>query len=274
MIAPVLFGGLLVLIGLIYYLNTLPSYIAEAVAERTDPNRSIRVTIEADDYGIPKEKLAAIVDEFRDRPADIRSNLVNLTFQADANGLGVSLSPGVDADLVKVNFLENEAIKDYYLNRSDELDRARLNEITHGLASLCDDWAAAPEGRKNDTLPEYRYSVVYNVFVKGLGRLCQAVVDGSAYPCVHENSNGEFYFLVPAGSQNFTIQERARLPESPFFPSEFRVDVKIPVKSAESTFIEQDVEKEPAEPAPSETEGSEITQPNEHTQDDLSIDLE
>ena len=246
-IAPLLCGGLLIMIGLIYYLSTLPSYITQATAQRMDPHRSIHVTISPNDYRLDEETFSKIVEEFRERPGIVRSNLVNLTFQADAGGLGVSLSPGPDADLVQVLTLENPDIKEYYINHADELDEARLAEIKRGLISLCNDWANAPEDRKNETLPEYRSTVVYNAFVKGLGRLCHAVVDGNAYPCVHENSKGEFYFLVPTGCESFTIRERGELPEAPFFPSEFKILVSIPTQTAEAVIIEEDPNSESPE---------------------------
>ncbi|WP_417850797.1 hypothetical protein [Thalassoglobus sp.] len=227
LIPPILFGSVFVIVGFWFYMSSQPSYEGLLEGERLNPNQSIRLEIKGTDFSIDQNVFSQIVDEVRKRPSAVRSNLVNLQFSAGSKGLEISLRPGSEADLVKVPILQLEAVDQYYQNHLDTLEDARLDELKAGLISLSKDWAAAPEGEKNSTLPNYRNAVVYNSFVKGLGRICYASVGNAMYPCVHENSEGDLYFLVPVGTKEFWIKERSELPETPFFPSSFLVHVQV-----------------------------------------------
>lgn len=224
---PLLFGGIFVAIGIAYWQWTQPDYTGSLVAEQLNPNQSIQIQLDGTIFNIDQKVFDQIVNEVRDSPSTVRSNLVNLRFSAGADGLEITLSPGMQAVLVKVPISQHEAVNKFYRNHYDELDDHRLDEMQAGLISLANDWVKAPEGTKNDTLPEYRNNVVYNAFVKGLGRICYARIGNQIYPCIHEDSTGALYFLVPEGTETFSIRERQDLPEHPIFPSEFRIDVTV-----------------------------------------------
>ncbi|QDT33357.1 hypothetical protein [Thalassoglobus polymorphus] len=227
LIPPILFGSIFVSVGIWFYMSSQPSYEGLLEGERLNPSQSIRLEIKGADFSIDQKVFSQIVDEVRKRPSAVRSNLVNLQFSAGSKGLEISLRPGSEADLVKVPILQLEAVDQYYQEHLDTLEDARLDELKAGLISLSEDWTNAPEGEKNSTLPNYRNQVVYNSFVKGLGRICYASVGNAIYPCVHENSEGDLYFLVPVGTKEFWIKERSELPETPFFPSSFLVHVQV-----------------------------------------------
>ncbi len=237
MIPPLLFGGIFVAIGIWYFISTKPSYEGELTGERLNPNQTIQIEIKSSDFQIDQKIFSQIVDEVRERPSAVRSNLVNLRFSAGAKGLGISLRPGSEADLVKVPVSQLGPVELYYQEQMSELEDARFDELQQGLLSLSKDWVNAPEDEKNSTLPNYRKEVVYNSFVKGLGRICYANVDGLEYPCVHENSDGDLYFLVPIGTKEFWIQEREKIKGTPFFPSLFQVHVKVAHSKLDSAVL-------------------------------------
>lgn len=260
-IAPVIFGGILVAIGLFYYNSTKPSYEGTLAAERINPNQSIQIELEGEAFNIDQQVFSQIVDELRKSPSSIRSNLVNLTFAAGANGIEMTLRPGIQAELVKVPVTNMKSVEDFYQIHFDELDDARLDEIQRGLKSLAEEWVLASEGAKNETLPNYRNSVAYNAFVKGLGRIVFAQIGKAMYPCVHEDGSGALYFLVPIGTETFTIRERSELDETPVFPSEFNIQATIerpklatpemvPVEPEAGTEIETQAEPIPYEAPP------------------------
>ena len=241
---PLLFGGVLVLVALLYYGNTRPSYIGEVAGILIDPNRSLRVTISPDDYDVPAEQFASIVEEFQEQPGSLRSDLVSLQFTSEGELLNVSLRPGVGSDMIKVPLLTQESVKKFYAEYRAELDRERFAEIEKEFAALCEEWESVPEHLRDEKLAEYRHAVIYNSFVNGLGRICQAVVGSQAYPCVHENSEGEFFFLVPTGVKKFSIRERADLKEPGYFPTEFRIEVSVKDETATEKIEKQEVTSE------------------------------
>lgn len=227
LLPPVFFGGLLAIAGFLYYLQSLPSYEGTLEASRQNFNQSIQVELQGTSFKIDDEIFSQIADELRDHPSEVRSDLVNLSFRAGAEGLAISLRPGSEAELVKVPVAQLKPVAKYYQDHFNELNDHRIAEMQAGLISLSSDWVNAPEGEKNSTLPNYRNSVVYNAFVKGLGRICYANVGGAMYPCVHEDGDVALYFLIPTGTESFTIRERSELDETPFFPSKFLIQVKV-----------------------------------------------
>lgn len=256
-IAPLVFGGIFVAIAFIYYNRTKPSYVGELTAEKLNPNQSIQIELEGEAFNIDQKVFSQIVDELRKSPSAVHSNLVYLKFAAGANGMEMSLRPGVQADLVKVPVTNIDTIAKFYKEEFDTLDDARLAEIQAGLLSLAEEWVRASEGSKNETLPNYRNSVAYNAFVKGLGRIVYAQVDNAIYPCVHEDGTGSLYFLVPIGTEEFTIRERSELDETPVFPSELSIQVTIErpkLGTSELVPVEPDAESIPIAEPDSETE--------------------
>lgn len=227
LIPPLLFGGLFVAIGLTYYYWTRPSYLGTLEGERQNPNQSIQIELDGSAFNIDNKIFSQIVEELRRSPSAVRSNLVNLRFRAGAEGIEVALRPGSAAELIKVPVGDLKPVAEYYRDHFDELDDARINELQAALIELCTEWASAPEEEKNETLPEYRNSVFYNAFVKGLGRVCYALVDNAIYPCIHEDAQGALYFLVPMGTKSFVIKEREELEVTPVFPSEFEIQVTV-----------------------------------------------
>jgi hypothetical protein len=229
LIPPLLFGGLLIGIGMAYLYWSQPSYEAAVTGTRMSPDGMLTTTVQGRRFDIPQEVFDELVDELRQNMSDLYSNLVQLQFRGGPRGLEIGLRPGVDADLVKVPVLSVPSVSRYYEEQYNAWDEARLAEMQRALSSLCQDWVQASEQRKTATLPEYRHELAYNAFVFGLGRICEAVIDNARYPCVHEDARGFLYFLVPTGTERFVIRERADLREreGPFFPSRFAITVQV-----------------------------------------------
>lgn len=227
LIGPGLFGTLLVIIAVTYYVWSLPSFLGQLPGERLSPNQSIQVPLRGSLFDIDQKAFQRIVDDVRQSPIELRSELVILRMQTAADGLQLSLQPGGGADLIRVQVQTLAPVNKHYRNHYDRLDDARLLEIQNALVSLGHDWLKAPEDGKTQMFPNYRHSLIYNAFVKGLGRICYARVGNAMYPCVHENLDGVLYFVVPKGTKEFAILERQEVPETPFFPSQFRIDVVV-----------------------------------------------
>lgn len=269
-IAPFAFGGIIVLIVFSYYNSTKPSYLGELTAEKLNPNQSIQIELEGESFNIDQKIFSQIVDELRKSPSAVHSNLVHLKFAAGANGMEMALRPGVQADLVKVPVTDIATIAKFYKEEFDTLDDARLAEIQEGLLSLAEEWVLASEGSKNETLPNYRNSVAYNAFVKGLGRIVYARVGNAIYPCVHEDGTGSLYFLVPTGTEEFTIRERNELDETPVFPSELSIQVTIErpkLATPELIPVEPDAESMPIDDPDSE---SKMEMEDKETEEEMS----
>ncbi len=265
MIPPILFGGLFVIIGVVFHVMTRPNFTGELIGNKLDPNQVISVSIQGSMYNIPKQPFHELVDELRQRPSAVRSNLVNLRFDAGAGDtLKVSLRPGIEADLIRVPIQDLKAVQKHYDNNYSKLNDERLHELQDALTALCNDWKNSPEDQKLKTLPDYRDKIGFNAFVKGLGRICEAIVivDGlpARYPCVHEDGTGSLAFLVPVGTEQFMIRQRTDIGTR-FFPSKFEINITVPLPNTNPEII-PDAPVDPAESVPiplQETEKSNET---------------
>ncbi len=231
LIPPLIFLGIFLVIGLIYWRWSQPKFHGTLAGERLNPNQFIQTDIRADRFTIPKQTFNALVGEFRERPADLRSNLVNLRFSGGPDGIAINLRPGSEADLVQVPVSAMSAVAKYYRDRYNAWDDLRQAEMQDALERMCEHWLPLDESAKRAELPAYRESVAYNAFVRGLGRLCEAVVISGGqpvkYPCVHEDAEGQLYFLVPARTKDFTVVQRGDLKLADGLPGSFKIKVMV-----------------------------------------------
>lgn len=267
-IPPVIFGGILVGIAVAYLNWNQVSFSGELPGERMNPNQSIHIELVGKSFNIDQSIFSQIVDEVRERPSAVHSNLVNLRFAGGANGLAIALRPGSASVLVKVSLNDHKPIAKFYKDHFDELDDARIKELQQGLISLARDWTQAPEGTKNETLPNYRNSVVYNSFVKGLGRVCHARIGNVMYPCIHEDHSGALYFLVPIGTTNFEIRERTDLEQAAVLPADFLIKVTVQLAEIASPLLAPDHES--TEPA---SEGETVPEPMTETPESQPVTI-
>lgn len=258
LLPPLIFGGLLIAIGFVYLYWSRPSYQGTLTASRLDPNQAISTSIGRKDFAVLRENFSQIIDDLRQHPSSIRSNLVNVVFGGGPEGMNITIRPGIDAELVKVPVLELKSLQEFYLKKFDALNGARLAEMQTALVSMSEQWAHAPENQKSATLADYRDKIAYNAFLLGLGRICEAIVDQNRYPCVHEDGEGSLYFLIPVGTRTFRIRERMDL-QLQWLPSNFEITVQVPPP-------QQQIKREPVfetEPEPVITEPYPTTPANE-----------
>ncbi|MEW4489113.1 hypothetical protein AB1L42_13615 [Thalassoglobus sp. JC818] len=271
LLPPLFFGGLLVLLGVFYSLQTQPVFTGTISGERLPADHILRMELKADDFSIPQQRFNTVLEQLRETPTTVRSNLVVLDLVADGDKLRMTLSPGRQAEFVKARLLSLADIDTFYQDQFRELEQQRFQELKASINRMFEEWSDPQASSQNALLPEYRQAVVYNTFVSGLGRICHAVQEQTAYPCVYESQSGDFYFLVPIGTESFTIRERKTAGDNTILPSEFAVEVNVAPQIAEdltievethetepedSSDMESDAESEPSDDSPSDPESA------------------
>ncbi|WP_146508815.1 hypothetical protein [Thalassoglobus neptunius] len=270
LLPPLFFGGLLVLLGVIYSFQTRPVFTGTIQGERLPADHILRMELKAEDFSIPEERFNTVLEQLKETPTTVRSNLVVLDLSANGNKLQMTLSPGRQAEFVKAPLLSLSDINTFYQDQFRDLEQQRFQELKSGINRMFEEWSDPQASSQNALLPEYRQSVVYNTFVSGLGRICHAVEELTAYPCVHESQSGDFYFLVPIGTETFTIHERKADGAISVFPSEFAVKVNVAPQTAEDLEIEVEThEAESEDPTDMESETS-----DDSTSDDSTSGME
>ncbi len=237
LIPPLFFGAIFLVIGVVYWIWSQPSYEGTMTGTVVISSYSLATDLAGQSYGAPPQPFKSLMQELFQRPVDLRSSLINLRYMSDGQNLRILIRPGVDTKLVQVPLGDNKSIAKFYRNHQDELDGYRLDEMQRALKKLCADWTAASEaGRELETLPNYREKIALNAHVSGLGRICEAIVGNERYPCVEEDAAGRLMFLVPVATTAFKIRERpaADLGHARLFPStlDIHVNVVVPTERA------------------------------------------
>jgi len=240
---PFLFGSVLVLAFIGYRIWTGPTYQGELVGQRMDPDGVIVTELRGPAVDAPPALFKEIVQELRESPSAIRSNLVRINLIGQDNSIKFMLRPGLEADMIQVPLGNMKDVERYYRQHIDELESVRQKESKQAIERLVKN--RGPEGELPN-LADFRYELVYNTFVKGLGRQVEAVVDNVRYPCVLEESDLTLGFLVPIETSSFVIRERMDVGDE-FFPAHFEVFVKVPPQDATIEHTPETVELEPSE---------------------------
>lgn len=235
---PFLFGSVLVIAFIGYRIWTGPTYEGELVGQRMDPDAVIVTELRGPAVDAPPAIFKEIVQELRESPSAIRSNLVRINLIGQDNSIKFMLRPGLEADFIQVPLGEMRDVAYYYREHLDELEGVRQKEARQAMERLVKN--RGPEGELPN-LADFRYELVFNTFVKGLGRQVEAVVDNVRYPCVLEESDLTLGFLVPIGTTSFIIRERMDV-DSEFFPAHFEVQVKVPPQDAKIEHAVETVE--------------------------------
>lgn len=249
MIAPMLFGGIFLLCLVGYWWWTQPTFRGDIDGQVLDSQYALAVTLDGPANGAPAEPFhswMAQLFQFPVRMVD-QEQLVGVRYLSkDGKHLTVLLEPGEQTELVQVPLTSITNVGDFYADHISRMDEGRQAELTSALIAVCDDWMAIkddPEPKQN--LAAYTETLAYNAHVRGLGRVCEAVIDQKLYPCVGENAQQELVFLVPKGTDMFEVRERKELRVFPS-PLQVTVHVKRPVDPDTTQQIV------PAEPVPQE----------------------
>ncbi|MCA8998543.1 MAG: hypothetical protein KDA80_16205 [Planctomycetaceae bacterium] len=249
LLIPGVFFAIFILIGAGYWWVNQPKFSGRITGQQLSANQYIQIDLNTKKFAVPQNTFSQLVQEFQDRPADLRSNLVNLRLTGGPEGVTITLRPGSESDLVKVPVFELDALAKLYRDHFNEWDDRRLEEMQRSLNDMAENWLPLEESDKSKLLPEYREEVIYNAFVHGLGRLCEAIVYTGdtpvSYPCVHEDSEGNLYFLVPMKTREFDIRERNRPAEKNVLPASFKI--RVLVKPSTETTLQHEQSRERGE---------------------------
>lgn len=267
MLAPMIFGGIFLLCLIAYWWWTQPTFRGDVDGQVLDSQYALAVTLDGQANGAPAEAFhswMAQLFQFPIRMVD-QEQLVGVRYLSkDGKRLTVLLEPGEQTELVQVPLTSITTIGDFYADHISRMDEGRQEELTNALTAVCDDWMAIkddPEPKQN--LAAYTETLAYNAHVRGLGRVCEAVIDQKLYPCVGENAHQELVFLVPKGTDTFEVRERKELR---VFPSPLQVTVHVKrVVDADTTQQVVPAEAPPESPAEPETPPVMETPPAENS---------
>lgn len=182
--------------------------------------------------GLKSNELAEVLRHLKAQPAHWASTTSKITLTGTDEGVAVSIDNTPAAHFVSVVPGQNPVLVDYMSKHLDELEKLRLASLKKNAPALFLAWKR--QFTKNDPMDgqvEHRDLVILPTLVAGLGYHVEALVNGNLYPCVHEDSEGTLYFLLPNATKSFQLKGR-KVPGGLNVPANFTVKISGSASSA------------------------------------------
>jgi hypothetical protein len=195
-------------IGFGYWWQSRSTFIV-AIEGDAMPASSVAGVIAQRDYKLPDADWANIRRALEQAPADLRNRQMVVKIESAPRGLKVSLTPGRDGELVSVSLASIPGLAELVASNRATLDAPRQEALLAGLQELAQKIQEATAAGKPPDLATFGQSIGINGLIGPLGYHTQAVIDRVAYPCVFEDREGRLYFLVPPGTESFTVRPKA-----------------------------------------------------------------
>lgn len=247
--------------GVVAYLHwTKPTFEGSLNGARLATSTGFRTTL-----AVPENSQAwkSLLEQLQTAPLQRRSNLLMIVFGSTGKELSIQIEPGTDAAFVSVPVLSHPDLAGHFQKIEVDLEAARQGEIKSAVASV-GVALGNPTNEEESPLFQYRDDLTLNVLRRGLGRVLEAVVDGTSYPCVHEDDDGQLTFVVPRNAKALTLQVRNDVVEKSLFPLPVKLSVSVTGEAAaeppatetatNGTAPAPDAGAAPPEPAPQSAE--------------------
>lgn len=195
--------------------------------------------------GIDADTISAVLKQMEKRTVTLRSDTLVLKFQGVADGIKVTASPGLHADLIAIDVASHKALSNWRQKNGAKLGDRHQRELIRAAKQFIQEWAnAEAAGEKKLDFNRFHDSLGIAALTSGLGAEAIAVVGRVPYRCVAEQQ-GLLYFLLPPATSRFELRGREHSEGHVVFPGQFVVEVQAaaPTTKPESTKpLEDDAE--------------------------------
>ena len=201
--------------------------------------------------GIDEETITKVLSQMEKRTVTLRSDTVILKFQGATEGIKVTATPGLHADLIAIDTSSHKALNTWQQKQGVKLGDRHQKEVIRTAKTFIQEWAKADAaGEKKLDFGRFHDGLGLGSLTSGLGSEAVAIVNRIPHSCVAEQQ-GLLYFLLPPGTEHFELQGRADSKGSVAFPGRFNVAVEAEAPAKKPT-------KSDEEPEKPETEDSEM----------------
>lgn len=199
------------LIGVLgwYFWKSQPKLEGQLEAQAVSDLQVEPGLIPGDVSGLSKADLAEVLRHLKAEPARWTSTASRMTLKGTDGGVEVSIDPGTASHFVRVSPAKNPAFLAYITQHAEELDKPRRASIAAHGPKLFAAWKDQFDKHESITdQKSHRDLVALPALVTGVGYHLEAVIRGTAHPCVYEDGDGRVYFLLPNATKSFVLQGR------------------------------------------------------------------
>lgn len=192
--------------------------------------------------GIDEETVTAVLKQMEKRKVTLRSDTVVLVFQGVTEGIKVTATPGLHAELVAVDVSSHKALNSWQQKQGAKLSDRHQKEVIRAAKSFVQEWAKAEAaGEKKFDFSRFHDDLGLGALTSGLGSEAIAIVNRTPHSCVAEQQ-GLLYFLLPPSTERFELQGREDEKGVATFPGHFVVEVEAEAPTKKPTKTDDEPE--------------------------------
>lgn len=197
---------------------------------------------------LDEEVIDAMREHLKKNKYNLKGELEQLQFQGTDEGIKVTMTAGPGAELIAVEINENKKLASWHAKHAADLNEKAQKSVINAAKKFVKECATAQSrSGKIENVAPYRDELGIAALATGVGGEIIAVISGRIHRCVAEQE-GKLFFLLPRGTDHFTLQGREHGKDKTIFPGHYKVEVSDEVvKSKKSS-------KKPAEDEPSEAD--------------------
>lgn len=200
-------------------------------------------------FGLTPDEEAQTFQAFENAPESFTSAQMRCTISLQQSALAIELQPAAEFSFFSVNPSSDPVLMEWIRDNQSAINKTRLKRITETGADLCRDKIKKASGTPLAFDAEtYRDGFGLSAHVGAFGFVVEAITSNKRSRCVHEDTNGTLYFILPRTTTEFTLRGRKQGNAKPLFPGEYQVLVESNSTAPGTDATESEVDAAPSEP--------------------------
>lgn len=244
----------------------LKGKLQASVAPRMEvPTETVAVSL----LGLTSDEETQVFQAFEDSPESFLSTQMRCTIQLDGASLSIDVTAMSGFTWFAVNPNSDATLAEWIRDNRVSVNKQRLKRIAESGKVLCMEKIRKAAGDPVAFTTEIcRDGFALNARVNAFGYVIEAVTKNRRSPCVHEDSKGTLYFILPEETKTFRLRGRKLGQSKALFPGDYLVEVK----RTESAAPEPDPEDVPPSTDTSDNEGEMMSDDDVNMADEKSDD--
>jgi hypothetical protein len=185
------------------------------------------VLIDRNVIEIPDADRRELLKELAKIPLPMISDLMQVQFRGDPEGLMVSIARGAKSMWYRVETRKLPVLADYIDHDTEPLRSRRADALSRAATEFLQQFQAVTAHKAGeDAILPYRDKLGLLALQRRLGTEAVVVVGQNMYPCAYEEPDGTLYFLLPPKTKEFELRGRTSETGGVRFTGRFTVKVK------------------------------------------------
>lgn len=202
------------------------SLSGDLIAETADELELPPGFVEKSLLGSSSEVAEAMLTKLEKSPLPLTSSLMQVQLSGYKKGLLIKLNLGLQSRFYRVDVSDNLPLRQFRSKHAPELEGRRVFEVEQAAKSFATAYSQVLAKKADmSSIAEFRDTLALPALVRGVGHQLIATHGRTAYPCVYEDSEGAWYFLMPPDVKSFVITGRKDANGTIPFPATFKVKV-------------------------------------------------